>query len=60
MDVIKQSLTSFGFLMVEKIGFVMLNVILSFTSSCDLRASQSTFEFWNDFTEKMLKCKITP
>lgn len=57
-DVIKQSLVNFSFLIAEKIGFDLLNIIVIFTSSPDLRTSQNTFEFWIDFMEKMAKCKI--
>lgn len=38
----------------------MLDVILYFTKSNDLKTSQSTFEFWMDFSDKMVKCKISP
>lgn len=58
LDIIKQSLLNFGFLIAENIGFEMLDIIVHFTKSSDLRISQSTFEFWMDFSDKMVKCKI--
>lgn len=57
-DIIKQSLLSFGFLIKEDIGFKLLDIIMTFTQSSDLRTSHGTFEFWMDFSDKMLKCKV--
>lgn len=58
LDIIKNSLLSFGFLITEDIGFALLDIIVYFTNSSDLRVSQGTFEFWIDFSDKIVKCKI--
>lgn len=42
-DIIKQSLLSFGFLIKEDIGFKLLDIIVYFTKSSDLRTSHGTF-----------------
>ena len=36
----------------------MLDIIMYFTQSSDLRTSQGTFQFWFDFSQKVSKCKV--
>lgn len=57
-SIIRQSLLDFGFLICEPVGFQMLEIILKFTSSPDLKTSRNTFEFWIDFSEKVSHSKL--
>lgn len=58
-SIVKECLLGFGFLICEEIGFKLLEIIMHFTSSSDLKISRNTFEFWSDFSEKIIISKIS-
>jgi hypothetical protein len=60
LQLIQQLLLSFGFLLLENIGFELLDIIQEMTRSKDLKLSYSTFEFWTDFSERSARIKFTP
>lgn len=49
LEIIKQALLGFGFLIGEAVGFNLLQILLYYTKSKDLRTSFNTFEFWSDY-----------
>jgi hypothetical protein len=59
LQLIQQLLLSFGFLLLENIGFELLDIIQEMTRSKDLKLSYSTFEFWTDFSERSARIKFT-
>ena len=60
LQLIQQLLLSFGFLLLENIGFSLLEIIQEMTRSQDLKLSYSTFEFWTDFSERSSRIKLAP
>lgn len=59
VQLIEQLLLSFGFLILEEIGFDLLNLVLEITNSYDLKLSYCTFQFWMDYSEKITKLKFS-
>lgn len=50
-------LLSFGFLLLEDIGYELVEIMINTLQSTNLKLSYSTFQFWLDFSEKLSKSK---
>jgi hypothetical protein len=57
-SVVKEMLLSFGFLLLEDVGFELIEIMISALESKNLKLSYSTFQFWLDFCEKWSKSKV--
>lgn len=47
--IIKEMLLSFGFLLLEDIGYQLIEIMINAMKSKSLKLSYSTFQFWLDF-----------
>ena len=56
--IIKQMLLSFGFLLLEDIGYQLIEIMINAMKSKSLKLSYSTFQFWLDFIQKLGKSKV--
>ncbi len=59
LQLVKQLLLSFGFLVLENLGFELLGIMKEMTQSRDLKLSYSTFEFWIDYSDKVSRLKLS-
>lgn len=50
-------LLSFGFLLLDEVGFELIEIVVTTLQSKNLKLSFSTFQFWLDFCEKWSKAK---
>ena len=56
--IIKEMLLSFGFLLLEDIGYQLIEIMINAMKSKSLKLSYSTFQFWLDFIQKLGKSKV--
>lgn len=57
-SIVKEMLLSFGFLLLDDVGFELLEIMVTTLECKNLKLSYSTFQFWLDFCEKMSKSKV--
>ena len=56
--IIKEMLLYFGFLLLEDIGYQLIEIMINAMKSKSLKLSYSTFQFWLDFIQKLGKSKV--